>query len=125
MQVKVRAVYNLWTFIPCPSMAAVISNVSLIFAFVLLLVLGLGTEAGNAMLLAECRNVLGRPCFVLPVASGLPKPLTVKNAGDMLIRQYLAQRVDRLPDVLERARWDSPSLRLPQFRVMATVPVDH
>jgi len=43
-----RAVWNLWTFIPCPNMAAVISNVSLVFAFVLLLVLGLGTYASSA-----------------------------------------------------------------------------
>jgi hypothetical protein len=38
-----RAVYSLWTFIPCPNLAAVISNVGLAVAFVMLLVLGMGT----------------------------------------------------------------------------------
>jgi alpha-tubulin suppressor-like RCC1 family protein len=46
-----RAVYSLWTFIPCPNMAAVISNVSLVFTFVLLLVLGLGTYESSAWII--------------------------------------------------------------------------
>mmetsp|Transcript_60170 Transcript_60170/g.105416 ORF Transcript_60170/g.105416 Transcript_60170/m.105416 type:complete len:1243 (-) Transcript_60170:111-3839(-) len=43
-----RAMWNLWTFIPCPPMASVISNVTLFFSLVVLITLGLGTYGNNA-----------------------------------------------------------------------------
>lgn len=43
-----RATWNLWKYVPCPPMAAVISNLSLVFALVVLIVLGLGTY-GNSI----------------------------------------------------------------------------
>mmetsp|Transcript_64457 Transcript_64457/g.153848 ORF Transcript_64457/g.153848 Transcript_64457/m.153848 type:complete len:1243 (+) Transcript_64457:75-3803(+) len=46
-----QAIRNLWTFVPCPPIVAVISNSALIFALIVLVMLGLGTYGSDFWLI--------------------------------------------------------------------------
>lgn len=60
-----RTVYQLWWFIPCPPMASIISNVALTLAFVVLLMLGVGTYAAMGGWTVYCYIMTVWPWFVL------------------------------------------------------------